>query len=147
VEKQEREEHDADGRREKAEDGEDPARDAARPQPRVERRRIALCGGAHGHPARRGPATRLLRNPAITRVRHSYTSRNRRSTKMLMMLIASVTAKSTSPTAKIVRYSTVPCGSSPMLVCAIYAVMVCTPRSGLRVSAGWAHAAMVTIIV
>src|SRR5690606_36960473 len=53
--------------------------------------------------------------PDLHRPAHSYTSRNLRSTKMLMMFMISVRAKSVSPTAKIVWYSTVPKEPSPML--------------------------------
>jgi hypothetical protein len=49
--------------------------------------------------------------PAAGGLAHSYTSRKRRSTMMLTMFISSVMAKSVSPTAKMVWYST--CRAAP----------------------------------
>ena len=46
---------------------------------------------------------------------HAYSSRYRRRSQLLMKFSANVIRKSSMPTAKIVRYSSVPAGVSPRL--------------------------------
>ena len=58
-----------------------------------------------------------------------------------------VIKKSNKPTAKIVVYSSDPCGASPKLICTIKAVIACIDSSGLKVKFGVEPAATVTIIV
>ena len=46
-----------------------------------------------------------------------YSSRKRARSQLLSRLSANVIRKSSMPTAKMVRYSSVPCGVSPRLTC------------------------------
>ena len=77
------------------------------------------------HAAQAGPGPELVRRrpsgPCGLRARrgHSYASRKRRTTASLARLIASVSAKSRSPTANRLWYSTVPAGVSPRLTWAM----------------------------
>ena len=48
---------------------------------------------------------------------HAYSSRKRLRSQVEMRLSANVLTKSSMPTAKIVRYSSVPAGVSPRLTC------------------------------
>ena len=71
-------------------------------------------------PQARGPAARRRRLPIRARSRrHSYTSRYLRTSRMLMMFISSVATNRVAPTAKIVLYSMLPVGTSPMPTCAM----------------------------
>src|SRR5574341_865166 len=66
---------------------------------------------------------------------------------MLTRLSAKVLRNSIIPTAKIVRYSSVPVGVSPRLTCTMYAVMVSIGTVGSRVSRGCCPAAIARIMV
>src|SRR5690606_18819645 len=64
--------------------------------------------GVHAPPLELRHEARGIALHRWVRCGHSYTSRKRRSTMLLTMFTSSVIVKSVRPTAKIVRYSTVP---------------------------------------
>ena len=64
-----------------------------------------------------------------------------------MLFKINVKTNKAIPAAKIERYSSESRGTSPMLTCTIYVVIVCTDSKGLNVSFGTCPAATATIIV
>ena len=79
------------------------------------RHTVALRGRADEPPA----AVCGRRLVAEAAEAHSYTSRYLRTSRMLMMFMSSVATNSVEPTAKMVLYSTLPVGTSPMPTCAM----------------------------
>ena len=72
--------------------------------------RPALAARARRQP----PPERLCRHGSLCGGLHSYTSRKRRTSRMLIMFMTSVARNSVAPTAKIVLYSMLPVGTSPI---------------------------------
>ena len=64
--------------------------------------------------SRDSPGASAARGPVAGRRAHSYTCRYLRTNRIAIMFISSVITKAASPTAKIVLYSMLPVGTSPL---------------------------------